>query len=231
MGVPVLILGRSGSGKSCSMRKLNPDETVIYNIASKPLPFKNNFTKVMNNNVIFTKEQNTVQEKLSLDSNKIVSSLRKNVYKLYVIDDSQYLMAFEGFEKAYVLGYEKFTQIASNFWRVIRTAMFETSRDTIVYFLHHSEIEDGVIKPKTFGKMVDNQLNFDGLFSIVLMAQQAGDRYVFQTRSKGADPCKAPMGMFDEGEIDNDLAEVDARIRAFYELEKGKENLKLEETK
>ena len=203
MGIPVLVLGESGSGKSCSLRNFNKEDVVIYNIAGKPLPFKKQLNKA--DNVNYT---------------QIKSNMQKGNFKTYVIDDSQYLMAFEMFDRAKELGYNKFTDVALNFRGLVDFVIRNTPADVIVYFLHHTETTDtGKIKAKTSGKMLDNQLTLEGLFSIVLLCKTDGQEHYFETQSNGYSTCKSPMGMFDL-KIDNDLKVVDDKIREYYELNK-----------
>lgn len=203
MGIPVLILGESGSGKSCSLRNFEKENVVIYNIAGKPLPFKKQLNKA--DNVNYT---------------QIKSNMQKGNFKTYVIDDSQYLMAFEMFDRAKELGYNKFTDVALNFRGLVDFVIKSTPADTIVYFLHHTETTDtGKVKAKTSGKMLDNQLTLEGLFSIVLLCKTDGQEHYFETQSDGYSTCKSPMGMFDL-KIDNDLKMVDDKIRDYYELNK-----------
>ena len=200
MGIPVLILGESGSGKSCSLRNFEKDDVAIYNIAGKPLPFKKHLNKA--DNVTYS---------------QIKSNMQKGLFKTYVIDDSQYLMAFEMFDRAKEVGYNKFTDVALNFRSLVDFVIKGTPADTIVYFLHHTE------------KMLDNQLTLEGLFSIVLLCKTDGQEHYFETQSDGYSTCKSPMGMFDL-KIDNDLKMVDTTIREYYELNK-KENKEKEEEK
>ena len=214
MGIPVLILGESGSGKSCSLRNFNKEDLVIYNIAGKPLPFRKSLNVA--NNVTYT---------------QIKSNMQKGNFKTYVIDDSQYLMAFEMFDRAKELGYNKFTDVALNFRNLVDFVIKNTSEDTIVYFLHHTETTDtGKIKAKTSGKMLDNQLTLEGLFSIVLLCKTDGQDHYFETQSDGYTTCKSPMGMFDL-KIDNDLKMVDTKIREYYGLNQQKEENKNESSK
>lgn len=202
MGIPVLILGESGSGKSCSLRNFNKEEVAIYNVAGKPLPFRKELNVA--NNVTYS---------------QIESNLKKGNFKTYVIDDSQYLMAFEMFDRAKELGYNKFTDVALNFKNLVDFVIRNTSADTIVHFLHHTETTDtGKIKAKTSGKMLDNQLTLEGLFSIVLLCKTTGQEHFFETQSDGYTTCKSPMGMFDS-KIDNDLKMVDTTIREYYNLQ------------
>lgn len=203
MGIPVLILGASGSGKSTSMRNFEPNEIGIFNVASKPLPFRKKLP--MANNATYT---------------TIYSGLKAPRLKKYAIDDSQYLMAFESFDHAKETGYGKFTNMALNFRNLINYAVTKLPDDVIIYFLHHTETaDDGRLKAKTLGKMLDNQLTVEGLFSIVLLCQVEGSEHYFITNSDGSNPAKSPMGMF-ELKIDNDLKFVDDTIREYYEIDK-----------
>lgn len=204
MGIPVLIMGESGSGKSASLRNFEPSEVGIFNVASKPLPFRKKLNKM----------DNATYE-------RIYASLKKQKLKRYVIDDSQYLMAFEMFSRAKEAGYGKFTDCAKRFYDLVQFVIRDTPEDCIVYFLHHSEkTESGQIKAKTQGKMLDNQLTLEGLFSIVLLCETDGKTHRFITQSDGYTTAKSPMEMFDP-EIDNDLKAVDTAIRDYYEFEKG----------
>lgn len=153
--------------------------------------------------------------------NTIISKLKEAKFKRYVIDDSQYLLAFELFDKAKQPGYNKFTDIAVNFQKLISTIVNDTPDDCIVYLLHHTEeTNTGKIKIKTVGQMLDNQLTVEGLFTIVLLARYSNKEYKFVTQTDGSNPCKSPMDMF-ENEIPNDLKLVDNKIREYYELDKG----------
>lgn len=204
MGVPCLILGESGSGKSCSMRNFEPDEVGVFNVASKPLPFQKKLTKI---------------DRASYGS--ILAALAKPSRKIYVIDDSQYLMAFELFDRAKEVGYNKFTEMALHFKGLIDYVVRSTPDDVIVYFLHHIEKTEYGVKAKTVGKMLDDKLTLEGLFSIVLRTKVESGKYSFVTQTDGMDTTKSPMGMF-EKEIDNDLKFVDTRIREYWDI-KSKE--------
>lgn len=204
MGIPILILGESGSGKSASLRNFEPEEVGIFNVASKPLPFRKKMKKV---------------DKPSYE--KIKGVLKDPKLKAYVIDDSQYLMCFEMFDKVKETGYGKFTDCAKHFYDLVKFIIDVTPEDCIVYFLHHTETtETGKIKAKTQGKMLDNQLTLEGLFSIVLMCVTDGKSHKFITQSDGFTTAKSPMEML-PAEMDNDLKAVDTAIREYYEFNKG----------
>lgn len=209
MGMPVLILGASGSGKSASLRNFEPGEIGIFNVAGKPLPFRKKLP-VYNNT----------------GYKEIETALKRPKLRTYVIDDSQYLMAFFLFDHVKDMGYGKFTQCAVDFRNLIDFIVRETEPDVIVYLLHHTERDDnGFIKAKTSGKMLDNQLTVEGLFSIVLLAETDGKNHWFTTQSDGFTPAKSPMGLFPE-KIENDLKKVDTEIREYYEMKPIKDEVK-----
>lgn len=202
MGIPVLIIGESGSGKSASMRNFEPEEVGVFNVASKPLPFRKKLKAA---------------DKASYKT--ITESLAKANLKRYVVDDSQYLLCFEMFATAKDTGYGKFTDMALHFYNLLQFIIRNTPKDCIVYFLHHTETTaDGRVKAKTIGKMLDEKLTIEGLFSIVLYCVTDGISHKFITQSDGNTTAKSPMEMFPL-EIDNDLKMVDETIRKYYEFE------------
>jgi hypothetical protein len=128
-------------------------------------------------------------------------------------------MSFKLIDKINEAGYQKYTQIAKDFKLLVDTITKETSPDTLVYFLHHTEKDsDGFVHAKTSGQLINNWLTFEGLFSIVLMAKAVERRHVLVTVSDGTNTVKTPMEMFKDDEIDNDLTIVDKAIRDYYEL-------------
>ena len=200
MGIPVLILGDSGSGKSTSLRNFEAEEISIFNVAGKQLPFRKKLPKVD-----------------TADYTLIKNGLRQSQKKSFVIDDSQYLLAFALFNRAKETGYGKFTDIAVDFKELL-DYIIALPPDVIVYFLHHIDTaENGKIKAKTTGKMLDNQLTVEGLFSIVLLCTADGTTHKFVTQSDGYSTCKSPMEMLPL-EMDNDLKIVDTAIREYWEL-------------
>ena len=202
MGIPVLILGESGSGKSASLRNFEPEDVSIFNVAAKPMPFRKR-----------------LPTKSTSDYGLIAACIENSKKKAFVIDDSQYLMCFESFAKAKDTGFNKFTDIALHFYNLVQFVIYKTDPDVIVYFLHHTETDSNTskVKAKTVGKMIDNQLTLEGLFSIVLMCVTDGKNHNFITQSDGFTTAKSPMEMFPDV-IDNDLKMVDQTIREYYEL-------------
>lgn len=212
MGIPVLILGESGSGKSASLRNFDLEKVGVFNVAGKPLPFRKKL------NVVSTVKNTDGGGFRRIDYGDILKALARDKVKSYVIDDSQYLMAFEELDRAKETGYNKFTEMALNFSGLVRYIINNLPPDVIVYFLHHVETtEQGKVKAKTVGKMIDSKLTLEGLFSIVLLCEASNDGHHFITQSDGYTTAKSPMEMFDK-EIDNDLAMVDSTIREYWNL-------------
>lgn len=208
MGVPVLVLGASGSGKSSSLRNFKHDDIRIMNVASKPLPFRNKEKLLVANHATYP---------------MIKKVLDSGACKSYVIDDANLLMTFEEFDKINETGYGKFSSMAKNYYDCVKNVIENVPDDTIVYFLQHIDIdENGRTHAKSAGKMIENKLGIESLFTIVLMAETDGKRHWFTTQSDGMTTCKSPMEMFPDVEIDNDLKMVDDTIREYYGLEKPK---------
>lgn len=202
MGVPVLIMGESGSGKTYSIKNFDPAEVGIFSVEKNRLPFKKDGFRVVKN----------------AGYSVIMKALTKPTLKRYVIDDSQYLLVNEFFDRAKESGYQKFTDLALNFRNLIHYISRELPDDIVVYFLHHTELDAaGKVKAKTIGRMLDEKLTVEGCFDIVLLAQTEGTEHYFVTQSDGYTSAKSPEGMFDQ-KIPNDLAAVDAAIREYWGL-------------
>lgn len=201
MGVAVLILGGSGNGKSASLRNVPEDKCLVINVADKPLPFKNHM------------------ESVSTDQYpEIIKQMKLTKKKIIVVDDAQYLMANEFMRRAGERGFDKFTEIGQKFWALIQTVK-ELQKDVTVYFLAHIERDqDGNEKIKTIGKLLDEKITIEGMFTIVLKATVSDGVYTFSTQSNGHDTVKSPIGMFPSMMIDNDLWYVDKKIREYYEI-------------
>ena len=199
MAIIVMVYGQSGTGKSTSLRNFHPEDVAVINVSGKPLPFRGAM-----------KTYNTD------DYSKIDSAIRKTERRSIIIDDATYLMTGEFMRTAKVTGYQKFTDMALNYYTLVRECA-ALPDDKIVYFLGHSETDaEGREKFKTIGKMLDEKITLEGLYSIVLKTTVQDGKYLFATRNSGQDTVKTPMGMFDDDYIDNDLAAVDVAIRDYY---------------
>ncbi len=203
MGNLIMVLGKSGSGKSTSLRNFAPDEVGVFSVAGKRLPFRSELPVVQHANY-----------------KRIADILAANRRRCYVIDDATYLMQLDNFARAKEAGYQKFTDMAVAFQQLLQRASW-TDDDTNVYFLMHPDSDEmGREKPKTIGKMLDEKLCVEGLFPIVIDARvtQGDDgrpRHVFVTENDGTNLAKAPMGMLPEV-MDNDLKAVDTAIREYW---------------
>jgi hypothetical protein len=203
MGNLIMVLGKSGSGKSTSLRNFRPDEVGVFSVAGKRLPFRGDLPIVQH-----------------AGYDRIAQILAANKRRCYVIDDATYLMQFDNFARARETGYGKFTDMAVAFQQLLQRASW-TNEDTNVYFLMHPDSDDmGREKPKTIGKMLDEKLCVEGLFPIVIDARvtQGEDgrpRHVFVTDNDGSNLAKCPMGMLPPV-MDNDLRAVDAAIREYW---------------
>ncbi len=216
--IPVLIMGKSGSGKTYSLKNFKKDEVGIISVEKGRLPFKSDLqvAKVPAN-------FEGVKDYATLYRAKyawILKAIESGKFKSVVIDDSQYLLANELFDRSAEKGFDKFTQMAANFRGLIHSINESDDDNKIVYFLHHTELDsDGREKAKTIGKMLDEKLTVEGCFDIVIYCQD----HKFYTQTNGQSTAKTPEGMFDL-EIPNDLKAVDVAIREYYGLDKKKGN-------
>jgi hypothetical protein len=215
MALPVLVIGRSGSGKTYSLKNFKNGEVGVISVEKGRLPFKSDI-KVLK--VPKDPTEGTGKDAGTVNAAKyawIMSVIRKSKAKAIVIDDSQYLLVNELFDRTYEKGYDKFTSMAQKFRDLIHFVNDLEDEDKIVYFLHHSELDtDGREKVKTIGKMLDEKLTVEGCFDIVLYCQD----HKFFTQANGQSTAKSPEDMF-ELEIPNDLKMVDTTIRDYYGME------------
>lgn len=217
MGQLVYILGKSGSGKSYSMRNIPRDKYAVINVQGKILPFRGS-AKV---------------NKCMLDNSvQIIRKMREYAKenKIIVIDDYQYVMANEFMRRANEKGFDKFTDIGKHAWD-IANAVRDLSEDVIVYAMCHVDTDaDGNEKIKTIGKVLDDKICLEGMSTIVLKTYVADGSYQFATQTNGKDTVKSPEGMFDSLYIDNDLYYVDTKIRHYYEMLEEDMNNYIKET-
>lgn len=219
MSNTILIIGESGSGKSTSIRNLKPDETFIINILDKPLPFrgfKKNYTS-----------SNTEEKKMNYFStkepDKIISMVRainerRPEIKNLIIDDFQYIMANHLLSVNAKKGsevFEKFRDIGTFVWNIVNELQSCRS-DMFCYVMIHSDLkDDGTYKPKTVGKMVDNQICLEGMFTTIFHSLVIDNKYKFLTQNDGVHMAKSPMGIFNDRYIDNDLSEINILIESY----------------
>lgn len=219
MAIASIIMAESGRGKSYSTINLNPAECLLIQPITKPLPHKNGkFWKPLNINT----GQGSV---LCTDQPDMVIQAIQNAANLgrdkVIIDDAQYIMANQFMRSRDQKGFDKFNQIGGAFWDIVMAASNAPSHVRVYFLMHTEETDTGRIKAKTIGKMIDDKISLEGMFTIVMLAgvhyEQNGDsRNFFMTKNNGNTTVKTPAGMFDTAEIDNDLLMVDGKIKAYY---------------
>lgn len=208
MAIISLIIGPSGSGKSCSLRNLKPDDIALINVIGKPLPFKggNKFATLVTD-----------------DYEKIKSAMTRTGRDIIIIDDAGYTMTNQFMRSHANAGqgngvFMLYNQIGDNFWNLVEEARHLPDNKR-VYFIMHEDMNDfGKVKPKSIGKMIDEKVCLEGMFTIVLRCMVKDGKHIFTTQSDGMDVAKSPVGLFHSFEIDNDLACVDAAICDYYEI-------------
>ena len=216
MSIASLIIGESGTGKSASLRNLNPADVLLIQAVNKPLPFKATGWKHLARGEagsIFVTD----------DSEQIVKAMKRSTKDVIVIDDFQYVMANEFMRRVTDVevgnaAFAKYNEIARHAWDILTEASALPAHKR-VYLLSHTNTDDfGKTKIKTIGKLLDEKIVLEGLVSIVLRTAVINDQYLFSTKNNGADTVKSPIGLFEDQHIPNDLAAVDAAICDFYSL-------------
>lgn len=216
MAIPILTIGKSGSGKSTSLSKFEHDEIALINVLNKPLPFKGKFDSAIN------PLKNGEQALSPAQSYEFIKqAMLKTEKKSIVIDDFGYLLTNhlmvgkeQGGNK-----FDLFDDIASKPWNLIEWIRERLPEDKIVYIMmHEDENEYGGIKPKTIGKMLDDKICLEGLFTIVIRCVFKDEKHMFEVHMKGNDVTKTPLGMFEQDEVDNDLKLIDSTVRKYYQL-------------
>lgn len=235
----IAVMGKSGNGKTRSIVGLDPASTYVIQVIRKRLPFKGGETnyfvstpeKKRNRKIIFDspispakyQENKLMFFKKYDELNAALVGISDNLphIKTIVIDDSQYLMAYEFVARSKEAGYEKYNAIGANFMSLVTTAQ-SLREDMIVIFLHHSEEDANTIKLKTVGKMIDNYITLDGIFETLLVAESrksnnGGIEYFFTTQSDGKTTAKSAEGMFNSEEP-NDLGIIINKYRQYFNL-------------
>jgi AAA domain len=217
MSTAVMIIGESGTGKSTSLRNLDPAQTLLIQAVRKPLPFRSKDWKPA------TKENPQGSIFVSDQSATIVAAMQRTTRDIIVLDDFQYVMANEFMRRVTDNetgngAFAKYNEIARSAWDIL-TAASSLADSKRVYLLSHTSTDEfGKTKIKTIGKLLDEKIVMEGLVSIVLRTAVVNDQYLFRTRNNGSDTVKSPIGLFDDETIPNDLAAVDAAIADFYGL-------------
>ena len=221
MGIPSLILGESGSGKSASLRNINPNDAILIQAIKKPLPFpagknwKHWDGASKTGSIVVTDRSQTIC--------KIIETAPTYGKKIIIIDDYQYTMANEFMRRVLdkesgAGAFAKYNEIAKFAWDIIMAAQ-NSPDDVRVYILSHTQTDDlGKTKIKTIGKLLDEKITIEGMFTIVMRSMRKDDGYFFTTQNNGYDTVKTPMGLFESELIDNDLGAVDGAIKTYYSI-------------
>lgn len=213
MSIATLIIGPPGSGKSTSLRNLDPASTLLIQTIKKAVPFRRPGWGYFH-----PQERPTGNIMVSDQVPAIINIMRKTRRKVLVLDDWNVLLTNEFMRRSDEKGYDKFNDIGRSAWDLFN-AVSGLADDVTVYLLGHvQEDEFGNAKAKTIGRMIDEKFPVESYFATVLRAQRQDRQHLFRTANSGSDTTKAPMDMFPDELIDNDLAEVDRLVRAFYDL-------------
>ena len=201
--VPVLLIGQSGSGKSTSLRNFKGDEVAVVNVLGKPLPFKSD-----------------IKAGKCDDYAKILNAIAHTDKKTIVIDDANYLITNEFMNKSSVKGFDKYNEMGNNFFNLINGIKNIEGGKTVYLIMHEDTDENGYVKPKTIGKLLDDKVNIQGMFTICIRSMFDNGNYIFRLKTNGQDCVKTPFGMFEAESMENDLKEFDKVVREYYELDK-----------
>lgn len=207
--VPILLIGKSGTGKSTSLRNFENEDIAVINVLGKQLPFKSKIK-----NIITTDNYATV-----------IANIKATSRKTIVIDDAGYLITNQ-FMRTHSKGgggnavFAVYNELADNFWKLVNEIKTIDGGKTVYFIMHEDTDENGNIKPKSIGKLLDDKVCIEGMFTVAIRSMFKDGKYIFRTKTDGNDIVKAPLGMFEEEEVDNDLKEVDKIIREYYELDK-----------
>jgi hypothetical protein len=204
--VPVLLIGQSGSGKSTSLRNFKGDEVAVVNVLGKPLPFKSD-----------------IKAGKCDDYAKILNAIAHTNKKTIVIDDANYLITNEFMNKSSVKGFDKYNEMGNNFFNLINGIKNIEGGKTVYLIMHEDTDENGNVKPKTIGKLLDDKVNIQGMFTICIRSMFDNGNYIFRLKTNGQDCVKTPFGMFENDTMENDLKAFDEVVREYYELDKVEE--------
>jgi hypothetical protein len=201
--VPVLLIGQSGSGKSTSLRNFTKEEVAVVNVLGKPLPFKSD-----------------IKAPKCDDYASILKAIAGTKKKTIVIDDANYLITNEFMNKSSVKGFDKYNEMGNNFFNLINGIKNIEGGKTVYLIMHEDTDENGNIKPKTIGKLLDDKVNIQGMFTVCIRSMFDNGNYIFRLKTNGQDCVKTPFGMFETETMENDLKQFDKVVREYYDLDK-----------
>jgi hypothetical protein len=201
------MMGKSGTGKTCSLMSFEENELCLINVLNKPLPFKKTFRSTL----------------ASDDYNQIKTAIKKTVKKSIVIDDAGMLITNQFMRNHSKTGrgnavFDLYNDLGDSFWGLVEFIK-KLENDKIVYLIMHETVDEfNNIRPKTVGNLLDKQVCLEGLFTIVLRTIYEDGQYYFRTKTNGNDTAKSPIGLFSSDLIPNDLKTVDIAIREYFNI-------------
>ncbi|AGQ07152.1 AAA family ATPase [Acinetobacter baumannii] len=212
MSIATLILGQSGTGKSTSLRNLNPNEVLLIQVVKKPLPFRSAEWKYL------SKDGGSIY--VTDNPEVIIKRMQQTSKPIIIIDDYQYVMANEYMRRSTETGFNKFTEIGRKTWDVFTEASNLADNKRVYILSHTEEAESGKTKIKTIGKMLDEKITLEGMVTICLQTGVINEQYIFHTKNSGLNTVKSPIGLFESDHIENDLEAVDTAICDYYGIAK-----------
>lgn len=202
----ILLLGNSGTGKSTSMRNLEPNQVALVNVSRKPLPFRGKFADSIQTD----------------DYQQICNFISKTDKNIIIIDDFQYVLSMEWLRTIDEKGFDKYNRLAYHYVKIIDTAMKLPDNKIVVFTSHTDRTDSGQEGIKTIGKILNEKISVEGLFTTVLKTLVQDGHYYFTTKNNGMDTVKTPLGMFEADVIDNDLAYVIEKVKEYYGMDNAK---------
>lgn len=219
MSYACLILGESGTGKTCSLRNLDPKNTLLIQPVRKPLPFRSFGWKEIK------QKGDPGNVYVTADPQKIIAAMKTSPFDVIIVDDWNYILTRKYMESPTGCNqFELFKQIGQDGYNIIKAAT-ELADNKRVYVLAHTQTDDmGHVQVRTLGKLLSEKICVEGLFTTVLRTKVVDGRYHFTTRNSGNDTVKSPIGMFETAEIENDIANIDRIVCDYYNITSNKES-------
>lgn len=210
----ICIMGESGSGKTTSMRNLDPSATYYIDCDGKGLPWKG------------WKNQYNEEKKNYFRTRNIpkIESLLINIsgqaphIKTIVVDTLNTCMIDKEMKSMKEKGFDKWIDLNQFIWNLIEDAGKLRDDLTVIFVMHSETLRDdfGYVhtRIKTNGRKME-KVGLESLFNTVLLTKRVDSgKYIFETQSQNS-TAKSPMGAFETFEIDNDIQKVLEALEEF----------------